>query len=87
VLDDVRGNYQRSRVHFAQHFDRPPALDTALAIEGGGRAWTIVHSGPLEQFRHSVLACGGEVVESRDATLEEIFLARAGRNRQPVEAA
>jgi hypothetical protein len=27
------------------------------------------------------------VVDSRDATLEEIFLARAGRNRQPVEAA
>jgi hypothetical protein len=34
-----------------------------------------------------VLALGGEVVESRDATLEEIFLARAGRDRQPVEAA
>jgi len=27
------------------------------------------------------------VVESRDATLEEIFLARAGRTRQQVEAA
>jgi len=27
------------------------------------------------------------VVESRDATLEEIFLARAGRNNQQVEAA
>jgi len=26
------------------------------------------------------------VVESRDATLEEIFLARAGRDRQQVEA-
>jgi len=27
------------------------------------------------------------VVESRDATLEEIFLARAGRKNQQVEAA
>jgi hypothetical protein len=27
------------------------------------------------------------VVESRDATLEEIFLARAGRSRSPAEAA
>jgi hypothetical protein len=55
-------------------------------MEGGGRTWSVVHSGSLEQFNHSLLALGGEVVESRDATLEEIFLARAGRNHQPVEA-
>jgi hypothetical protein len=61
-------------------------LDAALAMEGSGRTWSVVHSGPLEQFRHEVLTLGGEVVESRDATLEEIFLARTGRNRQPVEA-
>jgi ABC-2 type transport system ATP-binding protein len=87
VLDDVRRSYQRSRVRFAEHFDRPPVLDTALAMEGAGRAWSVVHSGSLEQFRHSVVARGGEIVESRDATLEEIFLARAGRGPQQAEAA
>ena len=87
VLDDVRGNYQRSRVRFAEPFDQPPVLDTALAMEGGGRSWSVIHSGSIQQFRHSLLAHGGEVVESRDATLEEIFLARAGRSRQHVEAA
>jgi ABC-2 type transport system ATP-binding protein len=86
-LDDVRRDYQRSRVRFVESFDRPPVLDGALAMEGGGRSWSIVHSGSYEQFQHSVLALGGEIVESRDATLEEIFLARAGRNRQQVEAA
>jgi ABC-2 type transport system ATP-binding protein len=87
ALDDVRHGYQRSRVHFADHLDRPPVLDTALVMEGGGRAWSVIHSGSLEQFRSSVLARGGEVVESRDATLEEIFLARAGRSRPQAEAA
>jgi len=86
-LDDVRRGYQRSRVRFVESFDQPPVIDGALAMEGGGRTWSVVHSGSLEQFHHSVLALGGEVVESRDATLEEIFLARAGRIRQPVEAA
>lgn len=86
-LDDVRRGYQRSRVHFVDHFDRPPVLDTALAVEGGGRAWSVLHSGSIEQFRRSVLARGGEIVESRDATLEEIFLASAGRDRQQTEAA
>jgi ABC-2 type transport system ATP-binding protein len=87
ALDDVRHDYQRSRVHFVEHLDRPPALDTALVTEGGGRAWSVIHSGSLEQFRRSVSARGGEVVESRDATLEEIFLARAGRGIRPAEAA
>jgi ABC-type multidrug transport system ATPase subunit len=84
-LDDVRRAYQRSRVRFVESFDRPPTLEAALAIEGSGRTWSVVHSGSLEEFHHSVLALGGEVVESRDATLEEIFLARAGRDRQSME--
>jgi len=87
VLDDVRREYQRSRVRFAENFDQPPLLDTALMMEGGGRTWSVVHSGSPDQFRQSVLARGGEIVESRDATLEEIFLARAGRGRPQAEAA
>jgi ABC-2 type transport system ATP-binding protein len=86
-LDDVRRRYRRSRVRFVEAFDRPPVLESALAMEGGGRMWSVVHNGPSEEFRLSVLTHGGEIVESRDATLEEIFLARAGRSRQPVEAA
>jgi ABC-2 type transport system ATP-binding protein len=87
ALDEVRREYRRSRVRFVEHFDQPPVLETALAMEGGGRTWSVVHSGSIERFHHSVLSLGGEVVDSRDATLEEIFLARAGRNRQQVEAA
>ena len=83
----VRRGYQRSRVRFLQHFDQTPVLETALAMEGGGRTWSVVHGGSIERFHHSVLALGGEIVESRDASLEEIFLARAGRSREPVEAA
>ena len=86
VLDDVRGGYQRSHLRFVEHLDRPPVLETALAVEGGGRTWSVVHCGSLEQFRDAVVARGGEIVESRNATLEEIFVARAGRSRQ-VEAA
>jgi ABC-2 type transport system ATP-binding protein len=81
-LDDVRGGYRRSHVRFAEQLDRPPVLETALVVEGGGRMWSVVHSGSLEHFRHAVVARGGEIVESRNATLEEIFMARAGRSRQ-----
>src|SRR5688572_17512029 len=78
ALDDVRGAYQRSHVRFAEHLERPPVLESALVMEGGGRTWSVVHTGSLEQFRHAVVTRGGEIVESRNATLEEIFAARAG---------
>ena len=87
ALDDVRSAYKRSRVVFAQPSDHLPAIDAALASEGSGRMWSVIHSGSPERFQQSVLALGGEVVESRDATLEEIFLAHAGRHNQQVEAA
>src|SRR5690606_32110415 len=86
-VDDTRRSGHRSRVHFAEPFARPPALDGVLSMEGGGRTWSVVHDAPLELFTASVQALGGEVVESRGATLEEIFLARAGRQRQQAEAA
>src|SRR5690606_30149752 len=70
ALDDVRSGYQRSRVRFVEHVSHPPVLAAALAMEGGGRLWSVIHTGSLEQFHHSVLALGGEIVESRDATLE-----------------
>jgi ABC-2 type transport system ATP-binding protein len=87
ALEEVRQGYQHSRLRFVDNLDRPPALDTALVTEGGGRVWSVIHSGSLEVFRNSVRARGGEVVESRDATLEEIFLARAGRGRPQSKAA
>ena len=87
ALDDVRREYQRTSVAFGTPFDRLPALDGALTAEGGGRSWSVVHAGPLERFRHSVAAHGGEVVQSREATLEEIFVARVGRSRSSLEAA
>jgi ABC-2 type transport system ATP-binding protein len=86
-LDDARRGYRRSRVHFDRHHDQVPAVNGALAMEGGGRTWSVVHDTPLEDFRAAVGSLGGEVVETRDATLEEIFLARAGRNHRDAEAA
>ena len=56
VLDDVRREYQRSRVRFAEHFDRPPVIETALMIEGGGRSWSVVHSGSLEHHLRLCIA-------------------------------
>lgn len=79
-LDAIKETHHFTRLQFAMPQQRLPQLAGVLMAEGAGRAWSVVHDNPLEVFSADLLRSGGSVVESRQATLEEIFLARAGRN-------
>ena len=87
ALDTVRGAHFRGQIRFAERLQRPPTLEGALALEGAGRSWTAVFDAAPERFRASVAQHRGEVVRSREATLEEIFVARVGREPSSAEAA
>jgi ABC-2 type transport system ATP-binding protein len=78
-LDDVRAAHLRSHLRFTDPMERPPAIEQALFVQGEGRSWTVIHDAAPDQFRASVALHGGEVLESREASLEEIFIARVGR--------
>jgi ABC-2 type transport system ATP-binding protein len=86
-LDTIKETHLLSRVTFPTHQAQPPILAGALLTQGGGHSWHMVHDVPLEQFRKAVLDAGGEITDSRMATLEEIFLARAGRSVRHDKAA
>jgi ABC-type multidrug transport system ATPase subunit len=86
-LDTIKETHRFSRVTFAAHQAQPPILAGALLTQGGGHSWHMVHDVPIEQFRMAVHSAGGEVTESRMASLEEIFLARAGRSVRHDKAA
>lgn len=86
-LEGVRGSHARAQIRFADRLECPPTIERALSVEGDGRSWNVVHDGPEELFRTSVQVQGGEVVRSREATLEEIFVARVGRTPTKAEAA
>ena len=82
-LDEIRATCLRSQIHFQQPLDKLPPMEGLLVSDGGGRAWTVTHSlakQDLESFRQAVSAINGELVLSREATLEEIFVARVGRS-------
>ena len=81
-VESIRDAHQRSSLTFTERLVRAPQIDGALSVEGGGRSWSVVHNGSIERFRRSVAHLGGEVVQSRDATLQEIFVARVGRGYQ-----
>jgi ABC-2 type transport system ATP-binding protein len=86
-VDDVRGAHSVTGLTFAQRLDRLPKVDGTLAASGSGRTWSVVHTTSLDDLRGAVAALGGELGESRSATLEEIFVARVGRASQRSEAA
>jgi ABC-2 type transport system ATP-binding protein len=86
-LEEVRGAHQVSHLRFATRLARPPVIEGALSIEGDGRSWSVIHNGSPDRFRAPVAIQQGEVVQSREATLEEIFVARVGRTPAPVEVA
>jgi ABC-2 type transport system ATP-binding protein len=79
AVDRVRGDHLKSHVRFVAPLSRPPVIEDALAVEGEGRSWSVIHNGAADRFRASVALHGGEVVQTREASLEEIFLARVGR--------
>jgi ABC-2 type transport system ATP-binding protein len=78
-LDEVRGAHRVSQVRFPHKLDRRPNIQDALSIAGDGRSWSVVHESSLESLRENVAQIAGQVTESRNASLEEIFVARVGR--------
>ncbi|MBQ13441.1 MAG: ABC transporter ATP-binding protein [Gammaproteobacteria bacterium] len=87
VLETLCNSYRHVSIRFADQFDSAPVLRDVLYINGNGRSWSAIHHISEEQFNTAVKQLDGEVVESRNATLEEIFIARVGRSIDKQEAA
>jgi ABC-2 type transport system ATP-binding protein len=80
-LDEIRQDHRRCRIRFSDPWDTPPSIDGVLSVEGSGRSWSVVHNGAADRVSASLASLGGEVMQSREATLQEIFVARVGRTR------
>lgn len=78
-LADVKRSHRRLTLRFADPIASPPAVSGAYGWSGGGREWTALFdrpTGPAEAMLAERL--GARVVERGTATLDEIFVARAG---------
>jgi ABC-2 type transport system ATP-binding protein len=76
-LDRIKETHARVTLEFADPQPTPPSLNGALAWDGGGREWTAVCAGRVEQFRASATAIGARVVQQSPVSLDEIFIARS----------
>lgn len=86
-LESLNSSHHYIDIRFADNLESKPLLSHALATTGKGRSWSVIHNGSKEQMHAAVQQLDGEIVESRNATLEEIFIARVGRPGNSEEAA
>jgi ABC-2 type transport system ATP-binding protein len=77
-LELINNNHHCSSIGFAELQNSLPVLDGVVAITGEGRFWNTIHQGSTAAFQDAVKKIGGKVLESRNATLEEVFVSRVG---------
>lgn len=80
-LDDIKDQHRLLHVRFSDARDELPRLDGVLSAESSGDSWSLVVNGAATDVREALQAAGGEVTHARHATLQEIFVARVGRDR------
>ena len=87
-LDTLMRRHRHSSVRFSSHQHPEPEIAGSLSLDGDGHSWHVIHETTTEQISTAVAEMGGELVKSRNATLQEVFLARVGRNAlmdEPVQ--
>jgi ABC-2 type transport system ATP-binding protein len=78
-LDQVKQAHRRLIVRFATAQTAAPQIAGALSVSGCGREWKIVCADPNGKLSAHAASLGGTIVDEQIATLDEIFVARAGK--------
>ncbi len=88
ALDEIRQAYHHLTLRFSKPQTIAPRLAQALSVTGGGQEWAVLCNGGRQEVISQAANLGAQVVEQRCPTLDEIFVARAGRKTvATVEAA
>lgn len=83
TVDEIRENHQVCHIVRPDCLHEPPSMAGLLSAESMGRHWQLVVEGTKDTIRQRVRLAGFDAMDTRSATLEEVFVARAGR---PVAA-
>ena len=81
-LDEVKAQHRLLTLQFAEP-RKQLDLPGALFCEGTGRDWSVVSNGRLDELRAALVDLHAEVLEERDPSLEEVFLARMRTTQRP----
>lgn len=78
-LDEIRQRHQLLTVNFPTAVKAIPAVDGILSASGVGRQWTLLCDVDVQEPQRALRGQGAEVTLARTASLQEIFVAKAGK--------
>ncbi|MBX3178462.1 MAG: ABC transporter ATP-binding protein [Candidatus Hydrogenedentes bacterium] len=78
-LDAIKEAHWRLSIRFPEAPTSRPEIPGVLSLDGIGRDYQAVCDGGLDEAKAALHALGAEITEARNASLEEIFVARVGR--------
>ncbi len=81
-LDEIKQSYHRWVVSFPDPVDGFPNLEGVVSAQPEGQAWCVISHGTEAQFPQLAQAAGGTLHNDRSPTLQEIFFALVGRDRE-----
>src|SRR5256885_9776404 len=84
-LDEILESHFRLTLRFPTPAPTPPKLAGALLVTGSGLEWTVLCNGARGELEAAVVKLGARIVDETAASLDEIFLARVGRERSTGE--
>jgi ABC-2 type transport system ATP-binding protein len=79
ALDEIKQKHQVMSVRFDNSEINLASIEGVLTAEPRGTSFHVIMEGSVEKSAHQISARGGEVLQQRGASLQEIFVARAGR--------
>jgi ABC-2 type transport system ATP-binding protein len=81
-MDELKLTHHRVTLRFAEARTAPPRLTGATGWQGAGLEWTALWEGGLTALREQAAELGAAIVQEGTPNLDEIFTARAGRERE-----
>ncbi len=77
-FDEIQASYRDLTIRYPEPQAQPPSIPSALRWQGTGHEWSVVCKGSMDEIRTTVSQSGGQIVEDRTPSLEEIFIAQVG---------
>ncbi|MBI1319745.1 MAG: ATP-binding cassette domain-containing protein [Candidatus Hydrogenedens sp.] len=83
-MEHLKARHHRVTLRLAEAQHHAPDLPGMLSATGTGREWTLICEGSRDELLGHIAGLPAEIMEQGVPTLEEIFVARAGRKAAKV---
>jgi ABC-2 type transport system ATP-binding protein len=78
-LNQIKNDFHCLTIRFDAPQSESPKIAAALSWHGADREWTAVCNGQLDLLQAAVAETGAQIVDQRNPSLDDIFVARVGK--------